>query len=178
LASLSTPNPIKSAHHLRSKIRQVPSHQEVFLSPTTLTSIIVEINARLPESDTTAPNTHFADPVNPPDTASVTSTTKVTLAAPSLSTCPAYLVLGSIISYDHVRSALPESILASVGFEVKSCLLLVRIEAEETDLCVRLNMPMKEFNEDEAAREEVFAKEVMERVVESLDVRDWSLFVN
>jgi len=65
-----------------------------------------------------------------------------------------------------------------VGFEIKSCLLLVRIEAKETDLCVTLNVPMKEFSEDEAGREEAFAKELMERIVESLDVRDWDLFVN
>lgn len=54
--------------------------------------------------------------------------------------------------------------------------LLVRMKSLETDLCVRINVPLKEF-EAEAGKEEMeFGEECLRKMVESLDVRDFGLF--
>ena len=54
--------------------------------------------------------------------------------------------------------------------------LVVRMKDVETDLCVRVNVPMKEFEGEAGAREMGFAKECLERIVESLSVEDFGLF--
>jgi len=58
--------------------------------------------------------------------------------------------------------------------------LLVRLERYETDLCVRVNVPMKEILETESEegvlREEAFAKEILAKIAATLDVQDWGLF--
>jgi hypothetical protein len=51
--------------------------------------------------------------------------------------------------------------------------------AYDTDLCVRINVPLKELSAEDdgkVAREEMFAEEVMGRVVRTLDLRDEGLF--
>ncbi len=56
--------------------------------------------------------------------------------------------------------------------------LLIRMKNYATDLCVRVNVPMKEIAQDEGevAAEVTHAKELLGRVVASLDVRDFGLF--
>lgn len=59
--------------------------------------------------------------------------------------------------------------------------LLVRLEAQETDLLVFFNVPHEEFTKAGDAqglsREEAIAEETVAALVGGLEIRDWSLFV-
>jgi hypothetical protein len=52
------------------------------------------------------------------------------------------------------------------------------MEKYETDFCVRVNVPLKEFGGDEEKSEgEVrFGEEILRRIGASLDIRDFGLF--
>ena len=152
-----------------SDIRQVPSHQELFLSRETLTSLIIELNARLPESDEAAVTSHFNDPIEVPDSCTMRSASKVILSSSTICRYPAYVTIGDITNYERHAPA---------ATTVKAYLLLVRIEDKTTDLCVRLNVPLKELNAAESQQEETLAKAIMERIVATLEVKDFGLFVD
>lgn len=59
--------------------------------------------------------------------------------------------------------------------------LLVRLEAQETDLLVLFNVPHGEFDKSGdvrgLSREEEVAEETVAALVQSLEIRDWGLFV-
>lgn len=59
--------------------------------------------------------------------------------------------------------------------------LLVRLETQETDLLVLFNVPHGEFDKNGDARglsrEETVAEEAVGALVQSLEIRDWGLFV-
>lgn len=59
--------------------------------------------------------------------------------------------------------------------------LLVRLEAQETDLLVLFNVPHEEFDKNGdprgLSREETVAEDTIQALVERLDIRDWGLFV-
>lgn len=59
--------------------------------------------------------------------------------------------------------------------------LMVRLEAQETDLLVFFNVPHEEFDKSGDARglsrEEAVAEETMGALVGQLEIRDWGLFV-
>lgn len=59
--------------------------------------------------------------------------------------------------------------------------LLVRLEAQETDLLVFFNVPHEEFEKAGDAqglsREEVLAEETVTAMVGGLEIKDWGLFV-
>ncbi len=59
--------------------------------------------------------------------------------------------------------------------------LMVRLEAQETDLLVFFNVPHEEFDKSGDARglsrEEAVAEETMGALVGQLEIRDWDLFV-
>ncbi|EXJ59662.1 hypothetical protein A1O7_03808 [Cladophialophora yegresii CBS 114405] len=66
-----------------SDIRQIPDHQEVFLSPTTLTSIIFEINTYVSSgAPGQAPTTHTE--ISPDGTTTTTTTTTTTSVTTSV----------------------------------------------------------------------------------------------
>ncbi|KAK5057552.1 hypothetical protein LTR84_011552 [Exophiala bonariae] len=242
-----------------SDIRQIPDHQEVFLSRETLTSIIIEINnyveapdpittettttttasgitttsttttvfseADLPpeqrlqhssEHDLAAAAYHFTDVISPPDrlASPLPLAEKVSMASPSLAQFPAYVLPGTIVSYEPVRrgpppqgqiqqqqqqqqqqlappqpagapngASNPPTNPASSLEHVQQ--LLVRMQPYETDLCVRINTPLKEFtaatdqNGDSSQRlrhEEQFTAEILRRFIATLDVKEFSLF--
>ena len=55
--------------------------------------------------------------------------------------------------------------------------LLIRMHEITTDLCVRINVPMKEMrDQQDAEKEENFAKAMMEKIVGTLEVKDFALF--
>lgn len=55
--------------------------------------------------------------------------------------------------------------------------LVLRLKEYETDLCIRVNVPMKEFKEKgQKETEERRVKELLERIAGSLVVRDFGLF--
>ncbi|EXJ85128.1 hypothetical protein A1O3_05803 [Capronia epimyces CBS 606.96] len=204
-----------------SDLRQVPDHQEVFLSPTTLTSIIFEINdyveqSDLPssqhpttttttttrpdgttttttttvvngnaaretaESDAEAAQHHFTDVISPPDTlaAPLPRPQQVRLQSPSLAAYPAYILAANIRSYDTAHRA-PQTASSPNPLQslVHQIQLLVRIQDYATDLCVRINVPLKELaDHSQAAAEAAFARDVLARVVATLDVVEFDLF--
>lgn len=207
-----------------SDLRQIPDHQEVFLSPKTLTSIIFEINdytddqrqqhpttktttTTRPDGTTTTTTTtavavangtgngngntspdsdadvqaakyHFTDVISPPDTlaAPLSSPQRVTLQSASLAGYPAYILTGNIRSYDTSRRAAANSSV-SQSF-VHQIQLLIRMEDHGTDLCVRINVPLKELagDSDATAAEAAFARELLASVVATLQVVDFGLF--
>ncbi|KIW69661.1 hypothetical protein PV04_05525 [Phialophora macrospora] len=74
-----------------SDIRQIPDHQEVFLSPTTLTSIIFEINSYISAPASAYPNTNAPSQtpttrtaVSPDGTTTTTTTTTTTSVTTSV----------------------------------------------------------------------------------------------
>jgi Ran-interacting Mog1 protein len=207
-----------------SDLRQVPDHQEVYLSPRTLTSAVLEINQYISSPCPTVSQTgvdpfliapappkaggsangaeaganlnlnndnaaaalyHLRDLVDPKDTLTLISTPKsVQMQRPSLAGLPAFIVRGRVSTREtkgRVPSVLPEEYQHAPDVEVQTSttirLLLVRIEAKGTDLCVAVNVPWKELEEGKGVEEEEgFADAVLENVVKSLDVRDFGLF--
>ncbi|KAJ5138536.1 Mog1/PsbP alpha/beta/alpha sandwich [Penicillium bovifimosum] len=200
-----------------STLREVPDHQELWLSPTTLSSLIIEINQRVSQDEAlktyaalnnnqapTAPAPeiidqaaalyHLHDLCDEGDTMQVIKPPQrvdVRLAASTPSPVTAYC---GIVSFTApVRGAearIPASAEgAAAGLEGglprvsrTSChYLLVRLEAQETDLLVFFNVPHEEFDKSGNAMglsaEEVVAEETVGEMVGRLEVCDWGLFV-
>ena len=94
-----------------SILRPIPSHQELFLSPTTLTSILFEIcEYELPSPTTIVPSAgsispadlqacheHFHDPIDALDRGLTRSVGRVGMGAPGVRTYAAYVVKGEIV---------------------------------------------------------------------------------
>lgn len=213
-----------------SDLRQIPDHQEVFLSPTTLTSVIFEINDYVeqptdsfrpttttttttqadgttstttttavngssnhadPESDLEAAKYHFRDVVSAPDrlAAPLPDAQGIRLPNPSVAGFRASILSGNIISQDTSRRgqhALPPPQAPSSASSSRSSLqslvhqiqLLARMEDYDTDMCVRINVPLKELAEDEreVVAEVAYARDVLARIVATLEIRDFGLF--
>ena len=105
--------------------------------------------------------------------------------SPSLSKFPAYSMSG--ISKETVKSKPnPSSLLPpewehtptsqTVDVQIVMYQLLVRMKSVETDLCVRINVPLKEFEGEAGKKEMGFGEECLRKMVQSLDVRDFGLF--
>ena len=192
-----------------SDLRQIPDHQEVFLRPKNLTSFIFEINeyqtqetvanlvetqgedpnSSIPIQDAAAATYHLHDIVQEPDHLSEAGidTKAINLTRDSLSKFPAYLSTATIITPEIDRSAAATSTLPvswqsnpqQTMQQTKAQQLLVRLQQHEVDLCVRIDVPLKEFEtvQSEAALTEVaVADQIMERIISSLDVKDFALF--
>lgn len=129
--------------------------------------------------DANAAKYHFTDVIAPPDTLTSPLQTpeKIAMHHASLSGFPTYVVAGAIDSVE-TRSRGPSSSSSSAQNTVYQLQLLVRMKNYATDLCVRINVPMKEIAQDdgEVAAEVGFARELLERVVATLEVRDFGLF--
>ena len=169
-----------------SDLRQIPDHQEVFLSTKTLTNLIFEINQYVKQpSDTAAVHFHFTDVIAEPDTVAGTleEPTKVNMANASMKDFTAYALQGGIISPEIDKNAalsLPVEWQQNPQMKELATMvyqLVVRMEKYGTDLCVRLNVPMKEMkNQEEVEKEEGFAKQMIGKIVGSLEVKDFALF--
>jgi hypothetical protein len=168
-----------------SDIRQIPDHQEVFLSNTTLTSLIFEINQLVKQPDPSALYFHFTDVIAPPDSleGELDAPTKLTLAKDSLKDFPAYLVYGTIVTPEidkKATSSLPiewQQTPQTNNSLTKCYQLVIRMEKYDTDLCIRLNVPLKELVEKEQAEaEEVVAKAIIDQLVATLDIQSFALF--
>lgn len=215
-------------HDIHSDIRQIPDHQEVFLSPKTLTSIIIEINNYVSAPDpittetttsttasgitTTSTSTtvfsdadypadldtdlaaaahHFTDVISPPDRLAhpLPLAQKVTMATASLIQFPAYVLPGTIVSYEPVRrtnsatihdqqqQGQPASPNPASSLEHQQQ-LLIRLQPYETDLCVRINTPLKELASDERElkHEVLFTAQILQQIIATLDIKDFGLF--
>ncbi|KAK5105424.1 hypothetical protein LTS08_001701 [Lithohypha guttulata] len=142
---------------------------------------------RIPVADAAAANHHLKDTIPPEDRISDAGieTTAIKLSRASISNFPAYLSTATIIEPEidrSAKSALPLSWQAQPvqkENETKTQQLLVRLGEYGTDLCVRINIPMKEFsgNQSEAALTELaVADNIMQKIMETLSVEDFSLF--
>ncbi|PKY07361.1 Mog1p/PsbP-like protein [Aspergillus campestris IBT 28561] len=163
-----------------STFREVPDHQEIFLSPTTLSSQIIELNSRVSPDEALAHSTgstttttpdlaaalyHIHDVCDNEDTLEITqSPYPVTMARMrSVPGVTAYRGEATITSRNSgsdrnrnrdgsVGGAAAGSSTEGALTTLTSCFfLLVRLAAQETDLLVFVNVPRKEF---EAARDE------------------------
>lgn len=196
-----TKNAADSPYH--SDLRDIPDHQEVFLSRETLTSITFEINefqttsqvvgaptdaepATATSPDISAAEHHFKDLIDAEDKLSGQGlrTVAVKLAQQSLAKYPAYVTGGTILVHEidkKAKSVLPrewQSDPLKKVSETRTIQLLVRMADHETDLCVRVDVPLKEYKDDagKAKSENAAAEAIMEHVVASLDVKDFGLF--
>ncbi|KAJ5295870.1 hypothetical protein PENANT_c001G02554 [Penicillium antarcticum] len=182
-----------------STLREVPDHQELFLSPKTLSTLIIEINQRVSEEESQSTlstlNHQFSGPdstdkaaviyhlhdlcdegdtmqiLTPPQRVDVP---KIPGSAPSgAASVKAYR---SAVSFTTPKKEDP-----SVFATVQCHSLLVRLEAQETDLLVFFNVPREEFEKegDEAGwNGEVSAAEgTVGALIEKLEICDWGLFV-
>lgn len=184
-----------------SNLRQVPDHQEVFLSDKSLTSIIFEINqyqhmmsgpasdnsANAPSVDERAAAFHVKDVIEPPDhlSESGVQTLAVKLSQPSVSNYPAYQSTATITASEvdrSSRSTLPlawQTDPAQTKHEIGVIQLLVRLQRYATDICVRINVPLKELGDAQSQAAQIeanMASEVMKRIIESFDIKDFDLF--
>lgn len=223
-----------------STLREVPDHQELWLSPTTLSNLIIEINQRVPQAEalstfaaldhqqpTTAPGSgsaasaatetvdqaaalyHLHDLCDEGDTMQVIkSPTRVEVqlasSSPSPATIKAYRGIVSFttpargdggrvpVSGDGSAAGVSDS--GALGAQMNgvssglpqisrlTChFLLVRLEAQETDLLVFFNVPHEEFDKSGDPRglslEEVVAEETIGALIGRLQICDWGLFV-
>lgn len=213
-----------------SDLREVPDHQEIYLSPTTLSNFILEVNEAVPNNEalahldqqqqqSTAPaggvhanketidkaavNYHLHDLCDEGDTIQA-------VIPPAPISLPrfkpehqarAYKGLASFTTPKTQRKGggrVPGSVDGSVATTTMgasggvggtdapqvsrlSChYLLVRLEKQETDLLAFMNVPHDEFDTkgDPAglSREEELATGFVDKLVETLEVRNWELF--
>lgn len=176
---------------------------------TTSTTTTEFSNADFPadlDTDLAAAAHHFTDVIAPPDTLATPlgPAQKITMASPSLVQFPAYVLPGTIVSYEPVRRVVPgqsqqqqqpaapptqqpltnstASATSVTNLPASSLVhqqqLLVRLQPYETDLCVRINIPLKEIarHENDVKHEERFAAEVLHRIIATLDIKDFGLF--
>jgi Ran-interacting Mog1 protein len=205
-----------------SELRQIPDHQEVYLSPKTLTTIIFEINeyvspltaasrtnvdpsiiASVPgagggneaavsvnSTEAAAALYHLQDLIDANDTLdAVSSPRSVRMRNPGLQGLPAFTLHGKLSVREKGRRAVGGSVLPEEEYQDSNAaphsiqtsttirLLLVRIEAKATDLCVTVNVPWKELEaRNEVDGEEAFADAILETVIASLEIKDFGLF--
>lgn len=183
--------PLPTSYIDASTLREIPSHQEVYLSPSTLTSIILEINQyeTTPSSDIDAAIYHLRDVIDPQDTVpESTQPVAVSMRSESLKGFPAWSMSAVVVSQEKAASEtgslLPaewEETPAVDMVEVRTMVyqLLVRMERVGTDLCVRINVPLKEFEGEKGQKGEkemAFGKECLGKMAEGLEVKDFGLF--
>jgi Ran-interacting Mog1 protein len=207
-----------------STLRQVPDHQEVYLSPQSFTSVVFEINEFVSaltisqqgggscslmmtavteeragetrsggDDDAKAALYHLDDLVDAEDTLTIISAPQhIQLQTASLSAAPALIVRARLTTTEKellAPSVLPEAYQHNNPELIETTttirLLLVRLPAQATDLCVVINVPWKGMEIDPGSgsagrgkidEEEAFADAVLENVVKSLEVRDFGLF--
>ncbi|KAK5686713.1 hypothetical protein LTS12_029031 [Elasticomyces elasticus] len=194
-----------------STLREVPDHQEIYLSPTTLSNFIFELNQAVSNEDALASvsgdtNNGTETETEAIDKAAATyhlhdlcdeGDTVQTIVAPQRVTlakfAPETLVraYGGVVSFTtpkKQRSRQDEGANGGTtngGPEEASRLtchyLMVRMERQETDVLVFLNVPHDEFDarEDTAGLEgeEGLARGLIQRIIQTLEVKDWGLFV-
>ncbi|KAL4934023.1 Ran GTPase-binding protein MOG1 [Aspergillus undulatus] len=200
-----------------SDLRQIPDHQELFLSPSTLSNFIFEINERVSEETAlsalqSAPNKEVLETLGPNPGATPESVNKAAalyhlndirdedgdalqIVAPpqqvSVQKIPAaraYKGVAHMTSSTVRASVAPSTGGAPAGSSADTGLvttvsvhyLLVRLEEQETDILVFLNVPHKEFDERGDPRglsgEKELANSVIDGLVEKLEIVDWGLF--
>ncbi|KAL5333044.1 hypothetical protein BJX70DRAFT_81663 [Aspergillus crustosus] len=202
-----------------SELRQIPDHQELFLSPITLSNLIYEINEYVsPETalpclrstpsatreafgilDPNAQETidkaailyHLNDIRDGNDDTLQNVTPPQQISLQKIPSARAYRGTAQITSPSSAGrsggapasiggAAAGSSADGALGSSVSVHYLIVRLEEQETDLLVFLNVPNKEFDERGDPRglagEEELAGAVVDGLVEGFEIADWGLF--
>ncbi|OJJ49195.1 hypothetical protein ASPZODRAFT_140126 [Penicilliopsis zonata CBS 506.65] len=215
-----------------SDLREIPDHQEVFLSPSTLSSLIIEINQRVSDEDarsmaqriSSASSAAEEDPEAVVDKAAalyhlndiceegdlmhiLTPPQRVRLPKFPSSSGTAYRGVvcfettnrrqrGNVHNTSSSTNNTTPHPLPSPPFTTNGAVagsstarssragchfLLVRLAEQETDLLVVVNVPHDEFDSRGDERglnaEEALGAAMVAKIVETLDVRNWGLFV-
>ncbi|BCR83043.1 Ran GTPase-binding protein MOG1 [Aspergillus chevalieri] len=212
-----------------SDLREVPDHQEIYLSPTTLSNFILEVNEAVPnnkalayldqqQQQSTAPaggvhanketidkaavNYHLHDLCDEGDTIqAVIPPAPISLPRFTPEQARAYKGVASFTTPKTQRKGggrVPGSVDGSAATTTMgasngvggtdapqisrlSChYLLVRLEKQETDLLAFMNVPHDEFDAkgdpSGLSREEEMAAGFIDKLVETLEVKNWGLF--
>ncbi|KAK1775913.1 hypothetical protein QBC45DRAFT_420987 [Copromyces sp. CBS 386.78] len=171
-----------------SRLRQVPDNQEVYIDKDGFTSIIVDITERVGpsgptslEEDGRALTTHLEELVGDDvDTVKVWNTTETQFTKLD-SSIPAY----TLIATQTPKSTDSDSRRAQAPDFTALILTLVRLERENTDVLVTINVPHIKGEYDEEEVDLALGKqgallgsavEYAARIWESFEVRDWELF--
>lgn len=147
-----------------------------------MTNIIIEINQyeTSQPSDSDAIIYHFKDVIDPEDSVQeLLRPASVEMKSASLAKFPSYITSGVIISKEKAKSVLPaawEQTPQTVDVQTMIYQLVVRMKSMETDLCVRINVPLKEFESEARLSEIETGKESLGKIIESLEVVDFGLF--
>ncbi|KAK0749811.1 hypothetical protein B0T18DRAFT_427872 [Schizothecium vesticola] len=182
-----------------SKIRQVPSNQEVYIDKDGFTSIIFDITERVGpkssssattsnlETDGRALTTHLEELVgDDADTVKVWNTTETSFSHLDHS-IPAYTLIATQTPNKPKPKAADDPRSSGGGAPDFTALILtlLRLEKEQTDVLITINVPhiKGEYDEDEVDLElgkqgKLIgdAVEYAARIWSSLDVEDWGLF--
>ncbi|KAL8376703.1 hypothetical protein RB595_007699 [Gaeumannomyces hyphopodioides] len=171
-----------------SQIRQVPDNQEVFIDKDGFTSIIIEITERVgpagssPEIDGKALSVHLEDIVGSDvDGVKVWNTTDTEFSRVS-SEIPAYTLIATQNPLKDPRS--PGGSSAAPDFTAL-ILTLLRLEREQTDILITVNVPhiKGSYDEDEIDLEMGKqgkligdAVEYAARMWSTFAIHDWKIF--
>jgi len=138
--------------------------------------------------DEQAATHHLTDLIQPPDYLAKSSlqTASTALSRPSLANFPVYHTTATIITPEvDVRAArqstLPvawQSNPVQKEYETRTLQLLVRMKEYETDFCVRIDVPLKEFDENREGgeMETRWAEEVFQQIIQTIDIKEFGLF--
>ncbi|KAK4192278.1 putative ran guanine nucleotide release factor [Podospora australis] len=171
-----------------SKLRQVPDNQEVYIDKDGFTSIIVDITERVGpaggglEKDGRALTTHLEELVgDDADTVKVWNTTET-----QLSLLPEGIPAYTLIATQTPRAASEESRQRNAAPDFTALILtLVRLEKENTDILITINVPHIKGEYDEEDVDLALGKqgeligdavEYAARIWETFNVKDWNLF--
>ncbi|KAI9852538.1 MAG: hypothetical protein M1838_000406 [Thelocarpon superellum] len=165
-----------------SEIRQVPDNQEVYLDRDGFTSIIFDLTERVTDvsSDEAALLYHLSDVTDEDEdgggAAKIWSSSAATCSKLPPGT-PAYTLLATTVAATSASSTPTPSAVTGI------LLTLVRLESQATDVVVTINVPNVPGNTDDvdigAGRLGPLLEEALlmrNRVLETLDIRDWDLF--
>ncbi|KAI1165305.1 Mog1p/PsbP-like protein [Nemania serpens] len=181
-----------------SQLRQVPDNQEVYIDKDGFTSIIIEINERVggdgssAEIDGRALTTHLEGIIGEDvDRLKVWNTTPTQFSKLD-EDIPAYTLIATLSPQAPPPSTEAESSSSSSSAPRPSApdftaiiLTLVRLEHEQTDLLITVNVPhiRGEYDEDDVDLElgkqgKLIgdAVDYASRIWESFTVKDWGLF--
>ncbi|KAJ5082858.1 hypothetical protein N7532_011901 [Penicillium argentinense] len=208
-----------------SNLREIPDHQELFLSPETLSNLIIEINQRVSQEDALSAFTtlsqqnpslaaangadsseaidqaaalyHMQDLCDEGDSMQIItppqqmSLARLTASAPAGTLVSAYKGVvqfktapkqrgGQAPATNATAAASPGGAGAPMS-QLTCHYLLVRLEAQESDLLVFFNVPHEEFEKNGDAqgleREKAIAEETVAAFVDGLEIQDWGLFL-
>ncbi|KAF3033815.1 hypothetical protein E8E12_003567 [Didymella heteroderae] len=157
-----------------SQIREVPDHQEVYLDSNGYSSIVVEIlEYQEKGSDEEALQYHFADLIDEEDSTNILEQGRAVMA--KLSDKPVYTLrfIQTPPTNTNPNRKVPEYVYIH--------LMLLRLKEQETDLMISVNIPhypgeYEKPKEGQTTQLMEDSEKVKDRILETFDIKDWSLF--